>query len=70
MKKNDVVTTLAELEALPRYTIVLLPSGQAARRMGLQDRWVLFGTAMKYKAESNEVWLPATVIWTPEAKSE
>jgi hypothetical protein len=70
VKKNDVVTTLEELQALPAYTIVRLPSGQPARHMGLQDRWELFGTAMKYEAKSSEVWLPATVIWTPEAPSE
>lgn len=70
MKSNDVVTTLEELAALPPYTIVRLPSGQAARHMRTQDRWELFGTSMKYKAESTDVWFPATVIYIPEAKSE
>lgn len=56
---NVQITTLAELEALPMYSIVELPSGQAAQMWG--NGWKLFGTSTVYQPTRKD-WIPATII--------
>lgn len=65
------VTTVAELEALPIWSVVLFPDGAPYRKASSDRWWSSTGAvllAYDLAAPANYEG-PLTVVWTPEVKA-
>lgn len=62
--KPRIITTVEELDALPEGSVILTNGGEDSAQKDGEGEWYLWGG--NFGLDSEDIFLPATVLHTPE----